>query len=332
MVAPIEEPAHYAQARRLADAAPLPAAVGNVACGTAGWTDPTLLKSHRFYPKGANKSEARLRHYAQHFRLVEVDATYYTLLEPIRAVRWLQWTSADFVFDVKAHASMTGHAVDAQRLPKPLRERVEPLADGPRIYSRHLPTELLEAMWLEFEASVRPLLEAGRLGSVLMQFPPWFTATRGNVRHIEALAERWADYPIATEFRHGSWMAPERRERVFALLERLAWSYVVVDEPQVAGGGVPAITRVTNPELAVFRFHGQNTAGWRRGSSVVERFNYLYRPQELEKWVPAIREAARQAKRVHVVFNNCVRDFAVVNAKDLAALLVDDSEPSTSGA
>lgn len=126
---------------------------------------------------------------------------------------------------------------------------------------------------------------------------------------------------MAVEFRHPSWLSAERRERVFALLQELGLAYVVVDEPVAHGGGVPAVFRVTREELAIFRLHGHNAAGWRRGASVAERFDYLYEPRELLQWQAPLRRIADQARQVHVVFNNCVRDFAVLGAKDLAAIL-----------
>jgi hypothetical protein len=79
---PAPDPDGYQDAVALAARAPVPAKVGTVLVGTAGWTDPSLVKSHRFYPAGASSAEARLRHYAAHFGMVEVDATYYALLPP----------------------------------------------------------------------------------------------------------------------------------------------------------------------------------------------------------------------------------------------------------
>ena len=105
------------------------------------------------------------------------------------------------------------------------------------------------------------------------------------------------------------------------LLRGQKLSYVIVDEPDVPLGGVPPTALVTDPELALFRLHGHNSAGWKRGSSVWERFNYLYSPAELQRWVPTVREVRERAQQVHVVFNNCVRDYAVLGAKGLAALL-----------
>jgi uncharacterized protein YecE (DUF72 family) len=43
---------------------------------TASWADKSLLDSRLFYPKEANTAEARLRYYATHFSLVEVDSSY----------------------------------------------------------------------------------------------------------------------------------------------------------------------------------------------------------------------------------------------------------------
>ena len=44
--------------------APLPTPVGrrhNVLVGTCSWTDPSLIKSKAFYPRGCSSSEQRLR-------------------------------------------------------------------------------------------------------------------------------------------------------------------------------------------------------------------------------------------------------------------------------
>jgi uncharacterized protein YecE (DUF72 family) len=139
---------------------------------------------------------------------------------------------------------------------------------------------------------------------------------------LEQLADRWS-LPISIEFRHPSWLAEERRERVFSLLQRLGWAYVIVDEPSSPVGGVPPVVAVTSEALAVIRLHGQNAQGWRPGATVAERFDYLYQPHQLSHWLEPIRRVSREAKQVHVVFNNCVRDYAIVGAKGLAALLTE---------
>src|SRR5688500_4002014 len=91
------------EATELAERAPVPARRANVLTGTAGWTDPTLIKSGRFYPPGTSKAKARLEFYARHFSMVEVDATYYTLLTHDTVQRWCDNTPPGFVFHIKAH-------------------------------------------------------------------------------------------------------------------------------------------------------------------------------------------------------------------------------------
>jgi uncharacterized protein YecE (DUF72 family) len=46
---------------------------------------------------------------------------------------------------------------------------------------------------------------------------------------------------------------------------------------------------------------------------------YLYSEDELCGWVGPVRALAEQAERVHVLMNNCYRDYAVRNARQLAA-------------
>lgn len=319
---PEPDPERSAAASALASRAHEPARVGNVRFGTAGWTDRTLVKSGLFYPKGASSAEARLTHYARHFDLVEVDATYYTLLPPETATRWLEWTPESFRFDVKAHPVLTGHPVDVTRLPSDLKAALIAAGHAERVYPDRMPAELGGEIELRFRSFVEPLRAAGRLGCVMLQFPPWFTATRGNARCIESIAERWQGVPLSVEFRHRSWLEPDRRDRVQGLLSRHEMSYVAVDEPDVRQGGVPPVTLVTNPRLGLVRFHGKNVAGWqKKGASVQERFDWLYSEEELKAWVEPVKRLADEAEDVHALFNNCVRNYAVVNAKGLSVLL-----------
>jgi uncharacterized protein YecE (DUF72 family) len=312
-------------ARDLARGAAEPAVVDNVAVGTAGWTEPSLLRSGLFYPRGLSRSGARLSHYAKHFSMVEVDATYYSLLPPTTAQRWAEVTPAAFQIDVKAHPVFTGHPIDLSRLPAELTDAAKQAGHERRAYADSLPPALVAEMEQRFVDLLVPLQNSGKLGCVMLQFPPWFRATRGNARRIETLAERLASVPLAVEFRHPSWLEEERRDRVFELLSKLRMSYVGVDEPDVPRGGVPPVVQVTNPSLAIVRFHGKNAAAWRRrGASVQERFDYVYSPEELRAWVEPVRNLSREAERVHAVFNNCVRDYAVVNAKGLCALLAEE--------
>jgi uncharacterized protein YecE (DUF72 family) len=323
---PEADPELLARATELATGAPEPAVIGNVRFGTAGWTDKTLIASHAFYPKGTTTSPARLQYYARHFAMVEVDATYYTLVPPETARGWLQTTAESFVFDVKAHPILTGHPIEVARLPPDLKQELTARGHERRVYPDKMPSEIASEIESRFAAFLEPLHAAGRLGCVMLQFPPWFTATRGNARRLEELAERMAQVPLAVEFRHPSWLSEARRERVLELLGRYHITYIGVDEPDVERGGVPPLLTVTNPELAIVRFHGKNRAGWqKRGATVHERFDYLYAPEELRQWTDGVVELSRRARQVHAVFNNCVRNYAVLGAKGLSSLLAGGS-------
>ena len=96
---------------------------GEVRVGTASWTDPTMTAAGVFYPTAAKTAEERLQHYAATFPLVEVDATYYALPAAATAKLWVERTPPDFIFDIKAHALMTGQGTETKRLPKAIRER-----------------------------------------------------------------------------------------------------------------------------------------------------------------------------------------------------------------
>jgi uncharacterized protein YecE (DUF72 family) len=123
--------------------------------------------------------------------------------------------------------------------------------------------------------------------------------------------------PFAVEFRHASWFATERRQRVLDLLRANQMSYVCVDEP-----GISFEPLVTFEALSVVRFHGQNALTFRkRGASVAERFNYLYDPSELREFVTPVRTLAGHSREVHAVFNNCSRNYAVLGAKGLSVLI-----------
>ena len=97
----------------------------------------------------------------------------------------------------------------------------------------------------------------------------------------------------------------------------------MVDAPSVSG--LQTVLDVTNPELAVVRFHGRADSTWKaRDVSAAERFRYLYSSKELEESVPRARELARSASRVHLLMNNCYQDYGVRNAAELAAMLGED--------
>ncbi len=276
-----------------------------------------------FYPRGADSAEERLTYYAETFPLVEIDATYYALPSPRVAEAWATRTPPDFVFDAKAHALMTGQPTEAKRLPKDIRNALPPeLAAKPRLYARDLPPELRDAVWDMYLAGLQPLRASGQLGSVLLQYPRWFFPTSESRDLILEARQRLRDVRCAVELRSETWFSDKNRERTLHFLADNAIPFVMVDGPQGLRSSVPPIVAVTSPELALVRFHGRRAETWEASSiPVVERFRYLYTDEELAEWVPRIREAAEDAREVHILMNNCYANYGSTNARELASML-----------
>jgi uncharacterized protein YecE (DUF72 family) len=305
-------------------ATPIRVAGGHlVRAGTASWTDPTMTAAGVFYPDGASSAEERLRYYASRFSVVEVDATYYALPQEAMSQRWVERTPDGFVFDIKAHALMTGQPSEVKRLPKPIREELpEALREKARIYPRDLPGELTDELWAYFRRGIEPLVAAGKLGAVFLQFPRWVFPSNETRDHILAARERLGGLPIAVEFRHGSWFNEKNAERTVRFLTDNGIPYVVVDEPQGFKSSVPPVVAATSPDLAVFRFHGRNAETWeKKDISPAERFRYLYDEDELADWAPAIRSTAGGVRETHVLMNNCFSNYGTTNALEIARLL-----------
>ncbi len=273
---------------------------GSVRVGTCSWADESLSKW--WYPRGIRTAEERLRHYAERFDTVELDSSFYRLPDEDNVAKWVERTPPGFVFHVKAFAPMTRHPVKLEQLPPDLRDGA-PVDERGRVErpSRELRSEI----FARFHRSLEPFRTAGKLGGILLQFPPYVVAKDSMREYIEwAVGELRGDEPLV-EFRHRSWLDDEGRADTLAFLESLGASHVVVDAPKTeARNLVPTVLAVTGP-TAYVRFHGRNAGTWnRRGGSAAERFDYLYSEEELREWVPALEQLAEGAQTAYAMFNN----------------------------
>jgi len=293
--------------------------------GTASWTDRTMTARGVFYPEGVSTPEARLRYYASRFSLVEADAGFYAIPDRATTERWVERTPSDFVFDVKAHALMTGHATDVARLPRLIRDEIPSSATkGGRVYAKDLPLELRDEVWRLFRDAVEPLHEAGKLGVILLQFAPWILPARHTPAMLVRAREQLGDLPIAVEFRHPSWLAPKLRERVWSQLREQRMTYVIADTPPGTPTSLPRVPAITTENLSVVRLHGRRSELWgARDAQVVEKYRYLYDREELEDWLAVILELAEQTEQLHIVFNNCYANYGTTNALEMTGMLLD---------
>jgi uncharacterized protein YecE (DUF72 family) len=295
--------------------------MGRILIGTSSWTDRTLIKDGHFYPPEAKTAEARLRYYAEQFPIVEVDSTYYFPPSEKNSVLWIERTPKDFTFNVKAYSLLTNHPTKPDSLYKDL-DLPGDVADKKNLYREQLPDAVVDEVWQRFRDALMPLHSAGKLGAVLFQYPQWFVIGRKNKDYIRECAERLKDFRIAVEFRHKSWLEERNVGETLSFLSEHNLPYVSVDMPQGFDSSLPPIAAATADDIAMVRFHGRDRKAWaKKNVSASERFRYEYSEAELNEWVPKIKDVSEQARETHVLMNNCYRDFAVNNARQLGDLL-----------
>jgi len=263
--------------------------MAEIRVGTCSWS-----QHEGFYPEGLPSNE-QIAFYAREFPVVELDATFYTMMPRRNFELWAERTPEGFVFDVKPYRQLTWH------------DRKKPPDDG-----------LAEA----FRDTLQPLRDADKLGAVHFQFPPWYKHEENNVAYLRHIRDLFPDNALSVEFRHRSWLEGEEVPAVLDLLRKERISLTVVDEPQLGSGSVPTVLEVTNPELVIVRFHGRNYKKWyARTETSSERFDYLYSEEELADWAPRVEQLAQEAREIHVLFNNNAQDYPVRNARQLRMLL-----------
>jgi uncharacterized protein YecE (DUF72 family) len=289
--------------------------------GTCSWTEKTLVQSGLFYPPEARSAEARLRYYATHFDTVEVDSTYYAIPDAKTAWLWDLRTPPDFTFHVKAYGALTGHGVDLRTLPKDV-QGLLPRSEGNGRFTYVRDRTLLQLIARRMADALDPLQRSGKLGLVVFQYPPWFTYKTSNLDYILFCREAMTGLSMAVEFRHGSWLQPEKVRTTLDFLRKHNLTYVTADEPQYGDfSTVPFVPAVTS-EIAYFRFHGRNTENWlKKGIETSLRYAYLYGDEALTDFSNQVAATEKETKRTFAMFNNCHRDYAVVNALRLQQLL-----------
>jgi uncharacterized protein YecE (DUF72 family) len=305
-----------------------------VRIGTCSWADESLVKA--WYPSDVRSAEARLRFYAALFDTVEVNSSYYALPAVQAAEHWAQRTPEGFVFHVKAFGMMTRHPVKAEQLPPELRDAA---ATDERGRVERPSRELRSEVFARFHAALDPIRRAGKLGGILMQFPPYIVFKPSAFAYLEWAAEQLAGDHMLVEFRHRSWFEEQNAGQTLAFLEQLGATHVIVDAPRTrARNVIPTVVATTSP-IAYLRLHGRNAATWNiRGRSAAERFDHLYSDEELGEWVEPMRELVSGADQAYAMFNNNGRSpdaaggsfaQAPVNAQTLRALLERAGVPVT---
>lgn len=252
-----------------------------ICIGTAGYSYKDWVGP--FYPEGLRSSHM-LQYYSDNFRFVEVNSSYYHMpgIQLFNSIA--NKTPDDFKVAVKLYKGFT--------------------------HERNTNTEHAG----KFVYSIQPLIESRKLVCLLAQFPYSYHCNQPNVEYLKGLRKWFGDIALNVEFRNRNWI----KQEVFNTLKRENLGFVCVDEPDIKGLIKPVTASTSN--VSYLRMHGRNAGKWYEGEGS-ERYDYSYGQEELQEWVPRIRELERGAAVTVISFNNHPRGSAVQNAKMLAAIL-----------
>ena len=256
--------------------------------GPAGWSYKDWEGT--VYPPHGSKFD-HLAYLAQYFDTIEINSPFYRIPPPAHAKSWVKRVAAndEFRFTTKVFRGFT-HEND------PL------VKDDVKAFRNYLD----------------PLMEADRLGAILIQFPWSFKNTPESRAKLLELFKAFQAYPTSLEVRHATFQEKEFIE----LLDEHDVSWVNVDQPLFQDSVKPADT-ATGP-IAYARLHGRNYEKWFAHDEAWERYNYLYSAQELEPWVERIERMAKK-RDTYVITNNHFRGQAILNAGDLKESLGQDA-------
>lgn len=259
----------------------------------------------------------RLAFYAEQFPIAEVATTFRFPPTPELCAQWVERTPPGFVLDVRAWSLLTGCPTLPDSLWPDLQGAVHPdRRDRRRLYPQHLPADALEECWARFRHALQPLVDAGRLGAVLLRYPGWFGPRPDTWAELAALPARLAGVRVAVELPEERWFGGDTTDDTLEWLEARGIGLVCVDgppRPELPPG--PSVVAATS-EVAVVRFRGRRQV---EGESWT--WPYRYDRRELAGWVPAVHDLAASGSEVHLLLDNCHRGDAVDNARTLQDLL-----------
>ena len=251
--------------------------------GTSGYSYDDWVGP--YYPTDLPKA-GWVAFYAREFTTCEINFTYYRLPEAHILAAMARKTPDGFLFTVKASQELT--------------------------HTREGKGELFD----KFVQALQPLLDMNKFGCILAQFPYSFHPTAENRAYVRAFPELMRGLPVVIEFRHAGWLTAE----TLALLKESNLGFCCVDEPRLKGL-IPPVAEATS-KVAYVRFHGRNAKKWWRHDEAWERYDYTYSPEELQEWVPKIKELDAQSEHTFLFANNHWQGQAVDTARQLRLLLL----------
>lgn len=253
--------------------------------GTCGFAYKDWLGT--FYPATIRQDEM-LPYYASCFQAVEIDASYYGVLPAQTVARMNARTPKEFRFCFKVPQTVSH----------------PPEAGLARVHDDAA----------AFVESVGPIVDAGKFGCALLQFPNGFKPNERTERYLHAAAAALAPLRLVAEFRNREWQTAQ----YYAMLAELGVGWCNVDMPSYETLMRPSSD--VSSDIAYVRFHGRNAAKWWTGNNTT-RYEYDYSAQELVPWTDRVADMEERARTTFAFFNNHARGNAARNAEIFVDLL-----------
>ena len=222
--------------------------------------------------------------------------------------RWCAATPDNFTFDVKLHQLFSFHSTQAKLLPPALQQRAETDARG-RVKST---PDLQKALLKLFLRATSIFRDSGKLGVFLLQLSQAFSPRKHELCELDQLIEMLSDYELAIEFRNRNWAVGDQLQATMDFLQKRHAIFVNVDTPESDHFMVmpSEVDEVTNSNVAYLRLHGRNAKAYLTGKTVAARFDYDYTDNEIAEVAQRSTKLAREAREMHVIFNNNNLDYA----------------------
>ncbi|MCK4284156.1 MAG: DUF72 domain-containing protein, partial [Candidatus Brocadiae bacterium] len=222
----------------------------------------------------------------QFFNTIEINTTFYRPPNPGYCRRWVKDVEGrpDFLYTAKLWQRFTH-----QRDERWMQREVQVFRDG-----------------------IAPLVEAGKLGALLVQFPWSFRYNPQSERYVAELVEEFSDLPLVLEVRSKGWV----QDRALQFIESLGIGFCNIDQPAFRGN-IP-LTSYAFGSLGYLRLHGRNYAAWfDKAAGRDQRYDYFYKEGELDEIQAALEEIAGRVERMFVIANNHYRGQAVATGIQL---------------
>lgn len=263
--------------------------------GPAGWSYKDW--AGKVYPEPKPRGFDPLRYLAEYFDTVEINSTFYRPAARSAAEAWVARVAdrSRFRFAAKLWRRFTHERDDA------------------------FGTAEVEAV----HEAMRPLMDSGRLGALLIQFPWSFKRTDESRHWLDDVTRAFRSYPLVLEVRHESWNVAG----FYSELADRGIGFVNIDQPRFRHSIKPSAT--TTAPVGYIRLHGRNYEDWfREGAGVEERYDYLYSAEELDPWAERAKEVGALASETFIITNNHFQGQAIANAVMLKAMVEGESVAS----